>query len=294
MTLVTALGAAAAVDARRSAPLATFIGPNSNTALPDGGVADSCVPNATVATTISLAAGSGNVTDVNVGLRITHTFADDVRVRLLHTPPGGPTTTLMLLGHSGGQADGFGTTAHPGVPDFILDDEAGSDVPDLTTGGGIVGTFRPKTYATCPAANPLSVVDGQDAAGTWVLEAGDIQLIDTGTYNYWALDIATTGTPTSAKLARFKAVPGTRGTVLRWRTASETGTAGFNVYRKAMGREARLNRSLLRAKASGRPRGADYRFLDLRGSLARSVTYRLESVGLDGTRGTIGVVVLAG
>jgi subtilisin-like proprotein convertase family protein len=290
LTLVGTFAVAGAVDARRNAQ-ATFVSPNVNTALPDGPASDTCIPNATVSSTISLAAGSGNVSDVDVSLRMTHTFADDIRVRLLHTPPGGATTTLMLLGHSGGQADGFGTTTYPAVPDFTLDDEAAMDVPDLTTGGGIVGTYRPKTYSVCPAADPLSGLDGQDAAGTWTLEAGDIQLLDTGTYDYWALDITTTATPTAAKLARFTAAPGERGVVLRWRTSSESETAGFNVYGKAVGREVRLNRALVRAKALGGPAGASYRFVDM-SARGTSITYRLESVGLDGSRQTIGIVAL--
>jgi hypothetical protein len=94
--------------------------------------------------------------------------------------------------------------------------------------------------------------------------------------------------PTAVKAATFRAARTTAGTLLRWTTASETGIAGFNVYRGGV----RANRALIAAR--GAVSGAGYRLVDRTGRIGATYTYRLQAVGLDGTRSWIGSATVAG
>lgn len=79
----------------------------------------------------------------------------------------------------------------------------------------------------------------------------------------------------------FTATAAGRTVVLRWRTASEAGTAGFNVYRSQAGKLVKLNRSVIASK--GAIRGASYRFVD-RAAARPGVRYRLQEVTVAGKR----------
>ncbi|MFN2468003.1 MAG: hypothetical protein ABR521_07755 [Gaiellaceae bacterium] len=82
-----------------------------------------------------------------------------------------------------------------------------------------------------------------------------------------------------------------RGVVtLTWRTASETGTAGFEVWRTGGGQTTKLTRGLIPAKHAGRSRGAAYRVVDRGVRRGTSYTYRLRVVGTDGRRAWRGSV----
>jgi hypothetical protein len=93
---------------------------------------------------------------------------------------------------------------------------------------------------------------------------------------------STTISSTAVTLRSFSAVESTGGVLLRWRTASETRTLGFNVYVQAGAKRVRLNQRVIGAKA---PLGASYLFVDRawRGS-AKPRRYWLQAVGLDGSR----------
>src|SRR5207249_7309496 len=72
----------------------------------------------------------------------------------------------------------------------------------------------------------------------------------------------------------------------RWRTGVETNLLGFNVFRGLK----RVNGRLVQAR--GRARGALYSFLDRSALGSRAYTYRLQAVGMDGSkrwRGTVRV-----
>ncbi|MFN2468457.1 MAG: hypothetical protein ABR521_10075 [Gaiellaceae bacterium] len=93
--------------------------------------------------------------------------------------------------------------------------------------------------------------------------------------------------PTAVTLRSLRSAATAKGVVVRWRTGSETALAGFNVYRvRANGSLAKLNRTLIRAHSSGKTRGHAYAFT-ARGGRA-GTTYRLEAVGLDGTKTRLG------
>lgn len=90
-------------------------------------------------------------------------------------------------------------------------------------------------------------------------------------------------TPTAVSVRSFRAIASARGVVVRWRTASETQLAGFNLYRsRGTGKLTRVNRALIRALAGARPGGHSYSYTDR--SHRGGVTYHLELVGLDGRK----------
>jgi hypothetical protein len=92
------------------------------------------------------------------------------------------------------------------------------------------------------------------------------------------------GSPTTASLTDFTARSGKAGTTLHWTTASETEIAGFNVWRYRGAKGVKVNRTLVRAKRSGKPAGAAYSFVDNVRGAKRGLTYRLQLVDLKGKR----------
>jgi len=70
---------------------------------------------------------------------------------------------------------------------------------------------------------------------------------------------------------------------LTWETASEVGTAGFNVYRAEAGTAhfERVNSDLIPAQGD-EITGAAYRFIDETAAVGRKYTYRIEEVEWDG------------
>jgi hypothetical protein len=145
--------------------------------------------------------------------------------------------------------------------------------PDTTTTGAKNGNAAGERVALSATISGLSIPNG----ATFWIRWTDTDA--TGADDGLAVDdfsLAVSGS-TPAALRSFVARRAPAGTLLRWRTASEVGLAGFDVYRRARGHWARVNKALI--AAVGRP--ARYRLLD-RGH--RAAEYRLDSVHLDGTR----------
>ena len=89
--------------------------------------------------------------------------------------------------------------------------------------------------------------------------------------------------PTSVTVTAFRAKANSRkGVTLTWRTASEFGALGFNVWRFAQGKGVKVNRALIPAKQAGR--SAAYRLIDRRAKRGVAYTYRLQVVRTNGTR----------
>ena len=86
--------------------------------------------------------------------------------------------------------------------------------------------------------------------------------------------------PTAVAIASFTARWGSGGMTLRWRTATEATTAGFNVWRSSGRAWRKVNATLVRAKRSGEARGASYRFADR--TARRGSAFRLQVVDLSG------------
>jgi sugar phosphate isomerase/epimerase len=94
--------------------------------------------------------------------------------------------------------------------------------------------------------------------------------------------------PTAVVVRDFAALARGRRVALSWRTSSEANLLGFNVWRFGSGRSHRVNRALIRSEHAGRPRGADYRFVDRSARKGVPYTYRLQLVNRDGTRSWAG------
>jgi hypothetical protein len=75
------------------------------------------------------------------------------------------------------------------------------------------------------------------------------------------------------------------GITLRWRTRSESGLVGFNLYRSDVGK---VNRTLIPSVFGGTTRGHTYSFLDRKARRGLTYTYRLQAVGRDGSRTWLG------
>ena len=99
------------------------------------------------------------------------------------------------------------------------------------------------------------------------------------------------GGPTAATLVSFSGRHSRRGVVLRWRTAQEVGSLGFNVYREKAGKRVRVNRTLVRAKGS--VAGSRYAYRDARAPQHQRLRYWLEQVGADGSHAWRGPLVIA-
>jgi FG-GAP repeat len=97
-----------------------------------------------------------------------------------------------------------------------------------------------------------------------------------------------TAPPAAVSVLKLTASLTARGVQLRWRTANETQTLGFNVYRRRHGEYVRLNPTLIRAAASRATAGRTYSWLDhsARGA-GPGVRYQLQTVALDGARAWI-------
>ena len=99
-----------------------------------------------------------------------------------------------------------------------------------------------------------------------------------------ALEFLAPAIPTAAVVRSFGAAVerGTRRVTLRWRTASESSAAGFNVFRVGGESHERRNGALIRARAS--LAGSSYVFTDVLPLRARTARYRLQVVRLDGSK----------
>jgi hypothetical protein len=93
---------------------------------------------------------------------------------------------------------------------------------------------------------------------------------------------------TAVALSAFHAVNASTGVRVVWRTGSEAGLLGFEVWRGSR----KLTGALIAAR--GGPRGASYSFLDGAASASRRTVYRLVAVNLAGARRVLGVVHVEG
>lgn len=96
--------------------------------------------------------------------------------------------------------------------------------------------------------------------------------------------------PTAVKVSSFAARWRGRTIDVRWRTAAEADTLGFNIYRSiGNGPFRRLNRRLIAAKRGSQTDGAKYSLVDrnLRGGA--TYTYRLQIVSMSGARSWHGI-----
>jgi subtilisin-like proprotein convertase family protein len=119
---------------------------------------------------------TGSITDINVRVRLNHTFDGDLELRLI-APDG---TTVLLSDNRGGGGDNFGTGANDcSGTHTVFDDSAASAIS-----GGVApfaGSFRPE--------QPLSALNGKNSDGTWKLRVTDTANLDVGTVGCVELEI---------------------------------------------------------------------------------------------------------
>ena len=171
-----------------------------------------------------------------------------------------------------------------------------NNVTGATSGGVAVnaylGSFDPSNLGTNYAGgyNAQIPVGGSGSFGVTV-PAGQTLVVEIEEYvagqGADTYTVTITGlTPTAVQMRSFTAAPTARGILLRWRTASEAGLLGFNVYRGTGAQARKLNHSLIHAKGS--LTGGSYAWLD-RGAKKGS-RYRLQVVNVDGSRRWYGAV----
>jgi hypothetical protein len=224
---------------------------------------------------------------------------DDLDIALV-----GPNGNKVVLMSDAGQACDTGCES-PGQS-FVFND-SGSSVPqsgtvgsgpwkptDYAQAGGFFGFCTPETD-TWPSPFPvagsffttlMAAYGSSPGNGTWSLYiVDDCRQTNNATANSFAGGWSLTfGPPTGVNVKSLRAVAARGKVTVGWRTASEAHVLGFNVYRSAGAAKVKINRTLVRAKLSGRPAGASYRLVDSNVRPGVAYTYRLQVVAVDGAR----------
>jgi subtilisin-like proprotein convertase family protein len=118
----------------------------------------------------------GAVVDVNVKIRLNHTFDGDLVISIV-SPNG---TAVTLSNRRGSSGDNFGSGATDCTGTFtVFDDSAGT--PIASGSAPFAGSFKPDTV--------LSAINNSAANGTWTLKINDAASGDSGTLFCWQLDI---------------------------------------------------------------------------------------------------------
>jgi subtilisin-like proprotein convertase family protein len=126
-----------------------------------------------VTDTLNVPSG-GALSDLNVLLKVTHTYIGDLRFTLTKG-----STSVQLLNRPNNGSGGCGGDNF----DVIFDDQ-GSTQAQTTCGSG--NPAYPSGAVLIPA-QALAPFNGQNLAGTWTLAAVDLAAVDTGTVDEWCL-----------------------------------------------------------------------------------------------------------
>jgi subtilisin-like proprotein convertase family protein len=134
-------------------------------------------------------ADSATIADLNVYLRVDHTFVGDLIITLEHVDT---VTTVVIYDRPGAPPGTFGC----GQDDLeiILDDEELSPVEDECN------PAAPAQFGSFMPNNPLAAFDGEDKSGMWTLNVSDNAGADTGMLIEWCLlfDTDNDGVPDAA------------------------------------------------------------------------------------------------
>ena len=239
---------------------------------------------------ITIVGQSTLVTNLNVTLHgLSHAFTEDVDVLLV--APNGASVLLMSDAGLGGVA--------PGSPVDLTFQDGAPLVPQF--GSIIAGTFAPTNYggsatpciaepdpfpAPAPAGaygSTLASLDGISANGAWSLYvvddcAGDGGLVAQG----WSLTLDSA--PTAVSVLSFAGRRHAGGVELNWRTASEAGALGFEVWRSSGNSAVKIRTVLVSSHHPSGLRGSSYRVLDRNTRPGARYTYRLRVIERNGAR----------
>ncbi len=132
------------------------------------------------------------VTDVDLGVRLLHTYRSDLRITL--KSPAGPTINVML------NVAGSGDNLHD-----RFDDEAAANISthNATVTDPTTPTGLPYSHSFKPTSL-LSAFDGQDAVGNWTMTICDSVAVDTGTYN--RADLFITAAPAAIGITKTSSI----------------------------------------------------------------------------------------
>jgi uncharacterized repeat protein (TIGR01451 family) len=144
-------------------------------------VDNDCSVSGTISRTINVAA-SYTVSDVNIGVFLTHTYRSDLRITL--TSPSG--TTVGVMTNTAGSGDNLND---------LFDDEAASAITSHSNNGTDSTTTPPPYSHSFRPSAALSAFDGENAQGNWVLTICDSVGQDVG--NYRRADLYITQPPTN-------------------------------------------------------------------------------------------------
>lgn len=135
---------------------------------------------ATTVTRTFVVGTSYTLSDVNLGVLLSHTYRSDLRITL--TSPAG--TTVQIMTNVGGAADNL---------NVLFDDEAVGTIASHTA-NDTTGAVPPYQRTFRPTA-ALTAFDGQNAQGTWTMVICDSVAQDVGTFT--RADLYITQPPTS-------------------------------------------------------------------------------------------------
>jgi hypothetical protein len=140
-----------------------------------------------------------------------------------------------------------------------------------------------------------TVASGNGTKATWVDETGNTTQAR-ATYTFGPLcELAINqGMLTEAVISSIRGIPADGGMAIEWRTASEAGTIGFDLYRRAANaanaaanaagtRWVKVNRDLLFGLLTA-PQGGTYRFVDAGASPREEQIYVLVEIEVSGRR----------
>ncbi|HTM52799.1 MAG TPA: proprotein convertase P-domain-containing protein, partial [Pirellulales bacterium] len=150
----------------------------TNTFLPNDLAVAKTIPTIGTITSNAPVSATGDVIDVNVTLKITHTRDSDLVLTLI-SPSG---TRVTLANHVGGTGDNFTNTTF---------DDSGSVAISLGT-APFGSTYQP--------SSPLSALFGENPNGTWKLEVADTVSNTGGSLISWSLQLKS-GDPNTTSAA---------------------------------------------------------------------------------------------
>jgi uncharacterized repeat protein (TIGR01451 family) len=132
------------------------------------------------------------VSDVDLGVFLSHTYRSDLRITL--RSPAGPTVNVML------NVAGSGDNLHD-----RFDDEAAANISthNATVTDPTTPTPPPYSHSFQPSS-PLSAFDGQDAVGTWTMTICDSVAVDVGTFN--RADLFITAAPAAINTTKTSSI----------------------------------------------------------------------------------------
>lgn len=131
----------------------------------------------TIFSTNNVTGLSGTLQDVNVAVRIDHTWVGDLIIAIRHPD----NTEVILVQQRGGAGDNFGSTSGTTTNYTVFDQQAAQHISSGSA--PFVGSFRPEVS--------LTNLNGKTPNGIWRLRIQDTAGGDVGTLHRWYLQLTT-------------------------------------------------------------------------------------------------------